>query len=153
MKSGPVFPQALIKIIVAERADEVAERGVAVSVDLPETAVAADPDGLTMALRNLLDNALKFTRGVPQPVIEIGGQETQTSCIMWVRDNGMGFDMKFHDRIFEIFQRLHRAEEYPGTGVGLAIVHKAVQRMNGRVWAESQPGEGAAFYLEIPRSL
>ncbi|MCB1964685.1 MAG: histidine kinase, partial [Candidatus Accumulibacter sp.] len=66
-------------------------------------------------------------------------------------DNGIGFDMRFHDRIFEIFQRLQRAEDYPGTGVGLAIVHKAVQRMGGRVWAESQPGQGATFYLELPR--
>jgi signal transduction histidine kinase len=70
---------------------------------------------------------------------------------LWVRDNGIGFDMKFHDRIFEVFQRLHRAEEYPGSGVGLAMVRTALQRMGGRAWAESEPGKGATFFLEIPR--
>jgi len=88
---------------------------------------------------------------MPEPEIEIGGRETEKSCILWVQDNGIGFDMKYHDRIFEVFERLHRFEDYPGTGVGLAIVHKAVERMGGRVWAESAPGEGATFYLEIPR--
>ena len=104
-----------------------------------------------MALRNLIDNALKFTRGTPKPVVEIGGHETETSCILWVRDNGIGFDIQYHDRIFEIFQRLHRAEDYAGTGVGLAIVQKAMTRMRGRVWAESELGQGATFYLELPR--
>jgi signal transduction histidine kinase len=67
-----------------------------------------------------------------------------------VRDNGIGFDMKQHDRIFEIFQRLQRADEYPGTGVGLAIVRRAVDRMNGRVWAQSEVGMGATFFVELP---
>jgi light-regulated signal transduction histidine kinase (bacteriophytochrome) len=71
--------------------------------------------------------------------------------MLWVRDNGTGFDMKFHDRIFDIFQRLHRAEDYPGTGIGLAIVRKAMERMDGRTWAESEPGKGATFYLELPQ--
>jgi signal transduction histidine kinase len=103
-----------------------------------------------MALRNLLENALKFSRDVSQPAIEITGRDSGSACILSVRDNGVGFDMKFHDRIFEIFQRLHRSEDYPGTGVGLAIVRKAMERMNGRVWAESTPGKGATFHLEIP---
>jgi signal transduction histidine kinase len=69
--------------------------------------------------------------------------------VLWVRDNGPGFDMRFHDRIFEIFQRLHRTEDYPGTGVGLAIVKRGMERMGGRAWAESEPGKGATFYLAI----
>jgi signal transduction histidine kinase len=68
-----------------------------------------------------------------------------------VRDNGIGFDNKYHDQIFGIFQRLNPAEDYPGTGIGLAIVRKAVERMGGRAWAESSPGRGATFYLEIPK--
>jgi len=67
-----------------------------------------------------------------------------------VKDNGCGFDMKYHDRIFAIFQRLHRVEDFPGTGVGLAIVNKATERMGGRVWARSEPGAGAEFFLELP---
>jgi hypothetical protein len=70
--------------------------------------------------------------------------------LFWVRDNGPGFDMRYHDRIFEIFQRLHRAEDFPGTGVGLAIVRKAVERMHGKVWAESAKGDGATFYIQLP---
>jgi light-regulated signal transduction histidine kinase (bacteriophytochrome) len=73
--------------------------------------------------------------------------------LLWVRDNGIGFDMQYAERIFEIFQRLQRAEDYPGTGVGLAIAHKAMQRMGGRVWAESEPGKGATFYLEFGRTM
>jgi light-regulated signal transduction histidine kinase (bacteriophytochrome) len=71
--------------------------------------------------------------------------------VLWVRDNGVGFDMKYHDRIFGIFQRLNRAEDYPGTGIGLAIVRKAMERIGGRAWATSEPGEGSTFFLEIPR--
>ena len=83
------------------------------------------------------------------PVIVIGGQTQDGRHRLWVRDNGVGFDMKYHDRVFAIFQRLHRAEDFAGTGVGLALVAKAVQRMGGRVWAESAPGAGATFYLEF----
>ena len=71
---------------------------------------------------------------------------------MTITDNGIGFDMRFYDKIFEMFQRLHRAEEYPGTGIGLAMVHKAMERIGGRVWAESQPGAGATFFLALPLS-
>jgi light-regulated signal transduction histidine kinase (bacteriophytochrome) len=103
-----------------------------------------------VVLRNLIGNALKFSRNSQPPRVEIGSRQQDGRRILWVRDNGVGFDMKYHDRMFGIFQRLHRAEEFPGTGVGLALVAKAVQRMGGRVWAESQPGAGATFYLEFP---
>lgn len=148
---GRVNPAEMIRSMVAEMSDEIQARGASVTINAPDILISADPEGLAMALRNLINNALKFTRGTAQPVIEIGGRETETSCILWVRDNGIGFDMQYHDRIFEIFQRLHRAEDYSGTGVGLAIVRKAMERMNGRAWAESEPGRGATFFLEIPR--
>ncbi|MCX7670534.1 MAG: ATP-binding protein, partial [Anaerolineae bacterium] len=141
----------LVHLVIAERAADIEQRGVQLTVDVPQTTVRAEPEGLMQALRNLLDNALKFTRDAKPPIIEIGGRETETSCILWVRDNGLGFDMKYHDRLFEIFQRLHRLEEYDGTGIGLAIVRKAMERMGGRVWAESAPGQGATFFLELPK--
>jgi signal transduction histidine kinase len=150
LQSGLVNLRALVDSLLAEREGELRARGMAVNIELPCASVLADPDGLVLALRNLLDNALKFTQATPQPAIEIGGREGENGCIIWVRDNGIGFDMKFHDRIFDIFQRLHRAEEYPGTGVGLAIVSKAIERMGGRAWAQSEPGQGATFYLELP---
>jgi signal transduction histidine kinase len=142
---------SLVAALVAERAQEAEDRGVCVILDVPPEHVAVEAEGLTQAIRNLLDNALKFTRDVAQPVIEIGGRATETTYTLWVRDNGPGFDMKYRERIFEIFQRLHRPEEYPGTGIGLAIVRKAMQRMGGRAWAESTPGQGATFFLEVPR--
>lgn len=140
----------LMEAVVAERADEIRARRVLVRTDIPCQEVIADLEGLAMALRNLLDNALKFTRNTSQPAIEIGGRQENASCILWVRDNGIGFEMKFNKRIFEIFQRLQRAEDFPGTGIGLAIVRKALQRMGGQAWAESSPGQGATFYLELP---
>lgn len=140
-----------VRSVLAERASEIEARGVRLQVQFPALSVQADPDGLAVALRNLLENALKFTNGAKPPVIEVGGREEPNSCILWVKDNGIGFDMKFHDRIFEIFQRLQRTEDYPGTGIGLALVSKAMHRMGGRVWAQSAPGQGTTFYLELPK--
>ena len=151
LQHGLVDLRALVESLVAERTEEVSARGVTLQVDTPAVTVSADPEGLALALRNLLDNALKFTRGVPRTAIAVGGRETATAHQLWVRDNGVGFDMRFHERIFEIFQRLHREEDYPGTGIGLAIVRKACERMGGRAWAESTPGQGATFWLEIPK--
>ncbi|MBK9363747.1 MAG: PAS domain S-box protein [Rubrivivax sp.] len=118
----------------------------------PGLRARADAQGLTMALRNLVDNAVKFSRTRATPRVTIEATRSEGGVRLAVHDNGVGFDMKFHDRIFSIFQRLHRAEDYPGTGVGLAIVRKAMERMGGRVWAHSQPGEGATFTLELPEA-
>jgi signal transduction histidine kinase len=106
--------------------------------------------GLTLALRNLVDNAVKFTRDRSRPKVEIGAWRNEGSWTIMVRDNGIGFDMEYHDQIFQIFQRLHRMEDFPGTGVGLAIVDRAMRRMGGRVWAESELGGGTTFFLGIP---
>jgi signal transduction histidine kinase len=123
--------------------------GIVLRCELPPLSVLGDRDGLAIILRNLLDNAIKFSRNTAAPAIDIGAREDGGKVILWVRDNGIGFDMKFHERIFDIFSRLHRPEDYPGTGVGLALVRKAVQRMGGKVWADSAPGQGATFYLEL----
>jgi len=133
-------------------AAEVAACGMVVEVAvLPGLSIHADSDGLNMVLRNLIDNALKFSRKSQPPSLAISATQTDESVILAFKDNGIGFDMRFHERIFEIFQRLQRAEEYPGTGVGLAIVYKALQRMGGRIWAESAPGQGACFYVQLRR--
>ena len=150
-KLGPVAAAPAVASVVDGVAAEVASGEIALRSEVePGLSALGERDGLVLALRNLLDNAVKFTTGRPGRTIEIGARRSQGQVLFWVRDNGPGFDMRYHDRIFEIFQRLHRAEDYPGTGVGLAIVRKAVERMQGKVWAESAKGEGATFYIELP---
>lgn len=140
---------ACVGAILNGYASDLAARGVALRNAVPALAVRADREGLAIVLRNLVDNALKFSRDARPPTIEIAAHEADGKVVLSVRDNGIGFDMKFHERIFDIFSRLQRAEDYAGTGVGLALVRKAMQRMGGRVWAESAPGQGATFFLEL----
>lgn len=110
-----------------------------------------DPVLLQQVWVNLLSNALKFTRGKNPASVEIGATETGDEIIYFVKDNGAGFDMRYADKLFGVFQRLHRAEEFEGTGVGLAIVQRIVRRHGGRAWAEGSPGEGATFYFALPQ--
>ena len=140
----------LVQSVLATSADELDRRHVVPDVAVPPLRVRADAKALTVALRNLVDNALKFSAQSAAPQMAIGAEATAGKVRLWVRDNGVGFDMGFHDRIFQIFQRLQRAEDYAGTGVGLAMVAKAMERMGGSVWAQSAPGHGATFFLELP---
>ena len=109
----------------------------------------ADPILLKQVFVNLLSNAFKFSRKNQQPVIKIGGQVKNNTCTYYVQDNGAGFDMAYADKLFGVFQRLHRQDEYEGTGVGLAIVQRIVTQHGGRIWAESAPNQGATFYFTL----
>jgi signal transduction histidine kinase len=163
VQPGLVNLSALVASLLEERTPDLESHQASVHVAVPPDSITADPESLAQALRNLLDNALKFSTHAPvstdqtvgelvsEPTIEIGGHRTATAVQLWVKDHGIGFDMAYHDRIFDIFQRLHTRDEYPGTGVGLAIVRRAVERMGGRAWAASTPGQGATFFLEIPQ--
>lgn len=150
LHAGSVDLAALVNLVLGERAGEIEARGVRVDTELAGLKVHGDFEGLALVLRNLLENALKFSRDAAEPHVEITATAVGARVALRFKDNGIGFDMKYHDRIFEIFQRLHRVEDYPGTGIGLAMVKKAVQRMGGRIRAESEPGQGATFHLDLP---
>lgn len=151
VKLARIEIQPFVKSMVEQKKREAGERKIHFVVNINGGDVLADTSGLTQALRNYLDNAVKFTRKQELAKIEIGADEATGSYVLWVRDNGIGFDMKYHDQIFGIFQRLNPSADYPGTGIGLAIVRKAMERMGGRAWATSEPGRGSTFFLEIPR--
>jgi light-regulated signal transduction histidine kinase (bacteriophytochrome) len=113
-------------------------------------AAEADPGLMQHVWQNLLGNALKYSGKRAAPVIEVGARAEPGQTVYWVRDNGAGFDMRYAAKLFEAFQRLHREEEFPGTGVGLATVRRIVEGHGGRVWAEGAPGAGATFYFTLP---
>jgi two-component system, chemotaxis family, sensor kinase Cph1 len=114
--------------------------------------VRGDPTLLLLVLRNLLGNALKYTRTRQPSRIEVGTVNVPgAEDIVYVRDNGVGFDMKHAHKLFGVFQRLHRSEEFEGSGIGLAHVRRIVQRHGGRVWGVGVPGQGATFYVALPR--
>ncbi len=112
--------------------------------------VSGDRALLRQVLANLIGNALKFSSKADEPRVEVGQVRRDGGTIVYVRDNGVGFDMSYSDKLFGVFQRLHRTDEFEGTGVGLAIVQQVVHRHGGRVWAEAAPGKGATFYFTLP---
>ncbi len=115
---------------------------------LPDAS--GDPLLLRQVWQNLLGNAFKFSSGAREPRVEVAGRAEPGRVVYWVRDNGVGFDMAYADKLFGVFQRLHGADEFSGSGVGLAIVKRAIERHGGETWAEGRPGEGATFYFSIP---
>ncbi len=143
----------LIQDVLNDFQVELGNRQIDVSVNfLPD--VIGDPSLLRLVLVNLIANALKFTKKKDIAKIEIGTMAAKDSekATTYIRDNGIGFDMKYYDRLFGVFQRLHKNEEFEGTGIGLATVQRVIRRMNGSIWAEGEVEKGATFYFSIPKA-
>jgi len=129
----------------------IQETGALVTCD-PLPTVFANRAQLVQLFQNLIGNSLKFRR-TPEPRIRVSAKRRDGHWVFAVSDDGIGFDMKYADRIFAVFQRLHRREDYPGTGMGLAICKRIVERHGGEIWVESQPGEGSTFFFTLPNCL
>jgi len=143
-----VDTQALVRVVLEELAYMKNGRQIDLRIaDIP--ACSADPALLKQVWINLLSNALKYTRKRHEAIVEIGYYPEAESIIYFVKDNGTGFDMRYKEKLFGVFQRLHSADEFEGTGVGLAIAQRIVQRHGGRIWAEAELGKGATFFFTI----
>jgi light-regulated signal transduction histidine kinase (bacteriophytochrome) len=118
----------------------------------PGLSVRADPALMRIAMQNLLQNARKFTGRTDTPVIRVGALERDTEKVYFVADNGVGFDMRHAANLFGAFQRLHHADDFPGTGIGLAIVQRIIRRHDGKIWAEAKEGQGATFLFSVKES-
>jgi light-regulated signal transduction histidine kinase (bacteriophytochrome) len=141
---------ALVHDTIAEASREADHREIEWVV-APLPAVQADRAMLRLAVLNLLANAVKYTRQQPHARVEIGNGGSQDGFVeLFVRDNGVGFDMQYADKLFGVFQRLHRADEFEGTGIGLATVRRVVHRHGGRAWADATPNAGATFFVTLP---
>jgi PAS domain S-box-containing protein len=148
LRSCGVSLRDLVQRVIADFSSETEKGKVEWRVDaLP--VVDCDPSLLSLVFSNLLSNALKFTRRVGHPIIQVGAQVNGTGLTVFVRDNGVGFDSRYADKLFGVFQRLHREEDFEGTGIGLATVQRIIQRHGGEVWAESTPGEATTFYFTL----
>jgi PAS domain S-box-containing protein len=147
IKRRSVSPTAVVKQVVEELQAAQTDRRVQLSVaDLPPCQ--ADVTLIRQVYANLLSNAFKYTRRKHPAVIEVGWTNEPEGAY-FVKDNGAGFDMDYAGKLFGVFQRLHRAEEFEGTGVGLAIVQRIIHRHGGKVWVKAEPGKGATFYFTV----
>jgi len=147
--STEIDMSALVRAVAAELAGEPDSRKVDIVVG-PLPPVVGDEAMLRQVWANLISNAIKFSAPRATPRIDIGGEARETERIYHVTDNGVGFDMTYAEKLFGVFNRLHRADEFPGVGVGLALTRRIVARHGGRIWAESRDGAGATFHFALP---
>ncbi|HEX9005697.1 MAG TPA: ATP-binding protein, partial [Bacteroidota bacterium] len=147
MKSTVNMDALVRSVVEGQRSGEVGTAEIVIG-SLPP--VCGDNSMIRQVMTNLLSNAFKFTRNVAHPRIEIGAVRAQGEIVYYVKDNGVGFDMQQAGKLFGVFQRLHSAQEYEGTGVGLAFSKRILERHGGRIWAEGKVNEGATFYVALP---
>jgi light-regulated signal transduction histidine kinase (bacteriophytochrome) len=140
----------LVDTVLRDRQLVITEQQVEMTVEIPFATLRAWERGVMQIVTNLIDNAIKYSRKASPARVRVAAAILDEEWRLTVSDNGIGFDMMYHDRIFGLFNRLVRMEDYEGTGAGLAIVKKVVDKQGGRIWAESAPGAGATFFVTIP---
>lgn len=150
LQKTTVDMEPLVRDVIQELHFQAAGRAIEFRV-APLPTVAADASLLRQVWINLLGNAIKFSRSREPAVIEVEGSVAEAESVFLVRDNGVGFDPQFSDKLFKVFQRLHGPDEFEGTGIGLSLVQRVIHRHGGRVWATSEPGQGATFGFSLPR--
>jgi len=151
LRRTKVAPESLVNEVVDTLQNEIRDRRIVWKLGtLPE--VEADPAMLRQVWANLIANAVKYTRPRDPAEIEIGCNDDNGEFVFHVRDNGVGFDMQYAHKLFGVFQRLHHAEDFEGTGIGLANVQRIVQRHGGRVWARGKIDDGATFFFSLPKT-
>ncbi len=140
----------IVHDVIREQKEDASGRDLVWNIgELP--VVSCDISMIRIVMINLVSNAVKFTQPRDQAVVEIGSSEQESEVIVFVRDNGVGFEPEYSDKLFAVFHRLHRIEEFEGTGVGLAIAQRIINRHGGRIWAEGEPDKGATFYFSLPK--
>jgi light-regulated signal transduction histidine kinase (bacteriophytochrome) len=148
LRKTEVTLRPLLHTVLSELEHEQDGRRIDIEIgDLPDAW--ADHKLLRQVFVNLLSNAIKYTRNRDVARIEVSAEEAEGVPCYYVKDNGIGFDMRYYTKLFGVFQRLHRAEDYEGTGVGLAIVQRIVRRHGGRIWATGEVDQGATFYFTL----
>jgi PAS domain S-box-containing protein len=152
LNNRPLDIRELFQSVLSEYRDDISSRHILIQEYYSFSTIFTDGEGLSQVFRNLIGNAVKFTRDQSNPVIQIIASETRDSWQVSISDNGIGLDMTYQEKIFEIFQRLQDSDDFPGTGVGLAIVRKVVNRLGGTVRVESEKGKGATFIVEIMKT-
>jgi light-regulated signal transduction histidine kinase (bacteriophytochrome) len=138
----------VVREAIAELPPETRERSIEWLIE-PLAYADCDPGLLKIVFSNLLANAAKFTRTREKAMIEVGECESRGAPAYFVRDNGVGFDPQYADKLFGVFQRLHREEDFEGTGIGLATVQRIIRRHGGEIWAKSEPDRGATFFFTL----
>ena len=151
IKLSAVNLEAALDEVLKLCESEVREKEAEIQVETPLSEVWANKGVLVQMLVNLLSNSLKFVASGVKPSVRIWTEKVDASVRLSIQDNGIGIASEHHQRIFRVFERLHSTEQYPGTGIGLANVSKAAERMGGRVGVESQPHQGSRFWVELPR--
>lgn len=142
----------LVESILISRANVIKEFNTNIVLDLNATEIKCWERGLNQSLSNLIDNAIKYSSKTINPEVIISSKEIDNKILISIKDNGIGFDMNFHDKIFELFNRLADQSIYEGTGAGLAIVKRLITKMKGKIWAESELSKGSTFFIELPKN-